>query len=478
MRPGYCETHDEYTTSKVLLYEYLSSNACLSICGGNKQILNQIIDFLTRFVLPHEDLFVFFKRKKIHQFDEYNNCSHEGTNYGLKSHAAGVLPGHSIDNAAKCLTYQSTLKYAEIAKLASREFVSRELWSEMPSTEHLCMRAQALIASEWTMHLKFAVRRSFGADGNYHCWEVTRKEDKNFYKHSPIPRFQRIQNILLNEDGRLECDSHHFNRIGLPCRHIYTVICNECPLYTGPTQFDVSVVWWKSYFHLAYRKDGVVPESINHLFEYLSVKDVTGPVMPTSFNPSIKSEKLSESVDALFSCNCVVDSLSNYVSKIVNDTLQKWGVTQRANIAGRLFGDSALFNGMAQNNSINDLTNSSFCFIDTATEDNAANVLKRKKIDVRHREKLQSAVHEFLSVAKDSSDIDDTVEFLNCLYSNLREMTVQLRARSLQKNKQAKHSKDKNAGTTNGNGQRWVSLTQERDPKRGRQYVSNNGMHH
>jgi len=186
MRPGYCETHDEYTTSKVLLYEYLSSNACLSICGGNKQILNQIIDFLTRFVLPHEDLFVFFKCKKIRHFDEYNNCSHEGTNYGLKSHAAGVLPGHSIDNAAKCLTYQSTLKYAEIAKLASREFVSRELWSEMPSTEHLCMRAQALIASEWTMHLKFAVRRSFGADGNYHCWEVTRKEDKNFYKHSHL----------------------------------------------------------------------------------------------------------------------------------------------------------------------------------------------------------------------------------------------------------------------------------------------------
>jgi len=37
----------------------------------------------------------------------------------------------------------------------------------------------------------------------------------------------------------------------------------------------------------------------------------------------------------------------------------------------------------------------------------------------------------------------------------------------LQKNKQAKHSKDKDAGTTNGNGQRWVSLTQERDPKRG-----------
>jgi hypothetical protein len=41
-------------------------------------------------------------------FDEYNNCSHEGTNCGLKSHADGVLLGHSIDYAAKCLTYRHT----------------------------------------------------------------------------------------------------------------------------------------------------------------------------------------------------------------------------------------------------------------------------------------------------------------------------------------------------------------------------------
>ena len=144
MRPGYCETEDEYHISKVLFYDYLSSDTCLSMCGGNNAIRRQIIDFVTRFVLPHEDFFVFFRRKHIRHFDEYNNCSHEGTNYGLKSHAAGVLPGHSIDNAGKRLTYQATLKYTELAKLAAREFISRELWSEMPSTENLCMRAQAL----------------------------------------------------------------------------------------------------------------------------------------------------------------------------------------------------------------------------------------------------------------------------------------------------------------------------------------------
>jgi hypothetical protein len=149
MRPGYCEMEDEYHKSKVIFYDFMSSNSFLAKCAGNKEIQNQIVDFVIRYVLPGEDLFVFFRCKHIRHCDEFNNCSHEGTNYGLKSHAAGVLPGHSIDSAGKHLTYQATLKYAELAKLAATEFVSRELWSDMSSTDLLCMRAQALITSEW-----------------------------------------------------------------------------------------------------------------------------------------------------------------------------------------------------------------------------------------------------------------------------------------------------------------------------------------
>jgi hypothetical protein len=336
-------------------------------------------------VLPHEDFFVFFRRKHIRHFDEYNNCSHEGTNYGLKSHAAGVLPGHSIDNAGKRLTYQATLKYTELAKLAAREFISRDLWSEMPWTENPCMRAQALIAGEWTSRLKFAVRRCFGAHSNCPCWEVIRKEDDNLHNHSPIPRFQRIRNVTLHEDdGRLECNCFNFNRIGLPCRHIYTVICDECPMYPGPTQFDVSVLWWKSYFHLAYRKDSVVPETLQSLFQYLSMKDIRGPMMPSSFNPSIEAGKMSESVNALFCNSCVVDSLRNYNSKVVKDTLQKWGVSQKTSIVGRLFGDYAEFNGMTQNKkvtecSLNSDVYSSFSVRDAVRDDNAARKCAEKK---------------------------------------------------------------------------------------------------
>ena len=233
---------------------------------------------------------------------------------------------------------------------------------------------------------------------------------------------------------------------------------------------------------IAYRKASVVPETLQSLFQYLSMKDIRGPMMPSSFNPSIEAGKMSESVNALFCNSSVVDSLRNYNSKVVKDTLQKWGVSQKTNIVGRLFGDYAEFNGMTQNKkvtecSLNSDVYSSFSVRDAVRDDNAENVPKRKKMDCKHREKLLSAVQEFLSVAEDAADNDTAWNFLDSLYSNAREMTVQLRAGCLQKKKQAKHYESIAAGTMDGNLQRWVSLTQEKDAKRSRQNVSKNGMH-
>ena len=43
MRPGFCESEDEYHVSKVLFYHYMNSDAVLNICGGNEAIQKQII---------------------------------------------------------------------------------------------------------------------------------------------------------------------------------------------------------------------------------------------------------------------------------------------------------------------------------------------------------------------------------------------------------------------------------------------------
>jgi hypothetical protein len=149
MQPGYCETEDEYHISKALLFHYLSSHEVLRLCGQNESISMEILNFISRHVLPHEDLYTFWRRNHIQHFDEFNNCSHEGTNFGIKTHAAAVLPGHSIRNAGKRLHLQAQLKYAELTKLAAAEFMSREVWSDLPSIDPLCKRAQVLILNEW-----------------------------------------------------------------------------------------------------------------------------------------------------------------------------------------------------------------------------------------------------------------------------------------------------------------------------------------
>jgi hypothetical protein len=48
---------------------------------------------------------VFWHQCNIRHYDEFNNCSHEGSNAAMKSHAAAVLPGHSIASAGQHLHF-------------------------------------------------------------------------------------------------------------------------------------------------------------------------------------------------------------------------------------------------------------------------------------------------------------------------------------------------------------------------------------
>jgi hypothetical protein len=80
MRPGFCETEQEYHVSKACLFSFLQSPRVLAICDDKEHIPQQILEFVTRHVIRHEDYYAFYHRKFVHHFDEFNNCSHEGTN--------------------------------------------------------------------------------------------------------------------------------------------------------------------------------------------------------------------------------------------------------------------------------------------------------------------------------------------------------------------------------------------------------------
>jgi hypothetical protein len=84
----------------------------LEVCGGDTTIQHRIANFLTGYVLIYEEQFVFYRRKTLRHFNEYNNCAHEGTNFGTKSYAAQLLPSHTI--AGKTMVFQAAMKCKEI----------------------------------------------------------------------------------------------------------------------------------------------------------------------------------------------------------------------------------------------------------------------------------------------------------------------------------------------------------------------------
>jgi hypothetical protein len=109
MLPGYCETEEEYQITKALLIEFVLSKQVLEVCGGDTTKQHRIANFLTGYVLIYEEQFVFYRRKALRHFNEYNNCAHEGTNFGTKSHAAQLLPSHTILQAGKTMVFQAAL---------------------------------------------------------------------------------------------------------------------------------------------------------------------------------------------------------------------------------------------------------------------------------------------------------------------------------------------------------------------------------
>jgi hypothetical protein len=66
-----------------------------------------MLNFITGHILPHENYYIYWHRKNLWHFDEFNNCSQEGSNVALKSHAAAILLGNSIGSVDQRLHFQA-----------------------------------------------------------------------------------------------------------------------------------------------------------------------------------------------------------------------------------------------------------------------------------------------------------------------------------------------------------------------------------
>lgn len=77
MRPGYCESEEEYAVSKELLFRYISSPSGLKAAGGNQQHIDRVKNWVRSVVSSHETLFLHYLRKHKRTLDVFCASGHE-----------------------------------------------------------------------------------------------------------------------------------------------------------------------------------------------------------------------------------------------------------------------------------------------------------------------------------------------------------------------------------------------------------------
>jgi hypothetical protein len=121
------------------------------------------------------------------------------------------------------------------------------------------------------------------------------------------------------------------------------------PTYFGPTELDVYVWWWKSYFYLRYKKD-VALQGVTKMFNHLSVVDISGPLFLPLVHSKLSTSTLvvNNSEDHHFLHKPILMSLLNYDHEAMLQILRTYDMQQISQECGREFGDSVTFNGFTQ----------------------------------------------------------------------------------------------------------------------------------
>jgi hypothetical protein len=231
-------------------------------------------------------VFLFFKKKHLRHFNVKTSSAHEGTNFGLKEHAAAVLPSHKIDVAGKKLSLQSSMKGAQMESESTYMACSQSLWSLSPTANHVTTLAESIVSRSYHRTHDYSPRRT--ALGS---WEVHYVGHDDYSletdrqpadKKSPMPMFMRIREVIL-QGGFLSCDCGGQQRIGLTCVHTMTVMESCFPDWKGPTHHDVSPRWWVTWVELAHKpKNQTLTSALLALME----NEVPGPRVPGPVPPA------------------------------------------------------------------------------------------------------------------------------------------------------------------------------------------------
>ena len=235
-------------------------------------------------------MFLHHRRRGKRTLGVAHSSGHEGTNFGIKAHSAGIKATMGMDKSAEALSLQSSIKTAELDEMAWHDYIARnKRWSNLPSSPDTCRHAEGLLTVVMLRRDLYVARRVGERE-----FEVEYIGDAVFFKDyldcGIFPLFWRCRRDTVTDDGKLVCSCKAFEEDGIPCEHIACVVeavmkACEGEEWKGFTVNDISVRWWSSYMYLAYRE--TTDDDTNAMFHWLATNDITGPSLPCAISASM-----------------------------------------------------------------------------------------------------------------------------------------------------------------------------------------------
>jgi len=148
-------------------------------------------------------------------------------------------------------------------------------------------------------------------------------EDDIEIQSIPIPKFSRIREVTIEEDGTMLCDCCRFEMTLCFCEQQVSVakMCHECAgdEFKGFTHHDMGVCYWSSYMHLAYKPS--TPKHIKQMFHKLAGDGIRGPKLRIPIPDSLPIKEKLPILPA-------IDRLKNYKKSDINLELFEQMVSQ------------------------------------------------------------------------------------------------------------------------------------------------------
>ena len=234
----------------------------------------------------------------------------------------------NLDTAAQAINVQQDIKVAELEQIILHDYVKiNKNWSSYPTSTRTTSFGEGLAKKvhdrgfacyaarrigERTFQCSYVGEERTAQLGDLMDVQFTQEFDDDF-SYIPIPRFSRIRQVTVEEDGTMLCDCCRFESTLCFCEHCVAVAnlvyASSGEKFNGFGHHDIGARYRSDYMHLAYRES--TPKIVKQLFHKLSANGIRGPKLRIIIPDSLPIEEKLPILSA-------IDRLKNYKKSDIN----------------------------------------------------------------------------------------------------------------------------------------------------------------